>query len=383
MVFNDAYHAYAVDIASPANIDLLAVSGMLASACFLWSGRTGWFLAAALFTYFTRPTGLMFLLLLGIGIAVADRRDRGARIWVTAVAVTAVIVLAAVYNLVLDPSGMGNIADRLKMLRFDDYGRLLFLVVPAGILTPIALFMLPAHDAISRSLTLVTLGYFAFFYVVAFVVLHHFTPAMVLPLVVFWRVVLRGSCRPVVTGATAAAAAVALVMVQPRCYLIDRTMRTIGHTARYEIGNYDGSYVRYREAFEQKGLFDSLFRPWYQVENPSAELIGSAWLLVHYSARGDTPAINYIVRSAREPAPAGFTRVADNGTGAVYVKDAGRWERDRYSPPRTDCRSPSLEIPKETIHERWGAPAGNYTVDLQWKLQRVMGWLQHLREQYD
>jgi hypothetical protein len=260
-------------------------------------------------------------------------------------------------------------------LQFNDYGRLLFLLVPAGILPPVALFLLRSHDYISRSLTVITLGYFTFFYIVAFVVLHHFLPAMVLPVIVFWRVVLRGSWKPFLVGTAAVAAVAALVTVQPRCYLIDRTMRNIGRVTDYGIGSYYGRYAEYREAFDQKNLLDSLFPPWHKVEDPATELIGSPWLLVHYAAKGSAPDINYVVRRSVEPEPPGFTRIADNGAGAVYVKDTARWQQDRNSPPRTDCRSPVLEIPKETVYRRFGEPAGNYTVDMKWVVRRIKQFL--------
>ena len=267
---------------------------------------------------------------------------------------------------------MGNIKSRLEFLRFDDYGRLLFMLVPAGIIPPVALFLLRSHDSISRSLTVITLGYFAFFYMVAFVVLHHFLLAMVLPLAVFWRVMLRQSRKPVIVSITIAAACVAMFMVQPRCYVIDRTMQIIGQATSYEIGDYNGKYASYLEAFKQKGLLDSLFRPWYYVEDHSAELIGSSWVLIRYAAQRNSSTTNYIVRPSDQQPPPGFTKVADNGTGTVYVKDAERWWQDRHSPPRTDCRSPVLEIPKETIHSRWGIGAGSYSLDLRWRLQRAL-----------
>jgi hypothetical protein len=372
MALNDAYHAYAVDIASPANIDLLAVAGMVAATYFVWAGRPGWFLAFATFTFLTRPTGLMFLGLLGIGIAVSVARDKGARLRIVGLALIGCILITIAYNQALDPSNMGNIMSRLRFLRFDDFGRVLFMFIPAGILPPFALFLVRDHDSISRTLTLITFGYLAFFYVVAFVALHHFTPVMVLPLVVFWRVVVRGPWRPVLVGATVVAAAVALALVQPRCYMIDRTMRTLGHATDYKIGQYDGEYAEYREAFEQKGLLDSLFRPWHQVEDPSTEFFGSSWLHIRYAAQPTTTDINYVVQPLDDPEPTGFTTIAANDIGAVFVKDLDRWHRDQRTPPRTDCRSPVLELPTETLYRRWGEPAHNYSVDMRHILQRVI-----------
>ncbi len=375
MVFNDAYYAYAVDIASPANIDLLAVSGMLAAAYFLWAKKPGWCVGFAMLAYFTRPTGLLFLVLLGAGIAVSTSRHKGIRLRTVAIALAGCIVLAVLYNELLSPSNMGNILSRLRLLRIDDYGRLLFLLIPAGIIPPFALFYTRAHDSLSRSLTVITAGYLAFFYVVAFVALHHFTPVMILPLAVFWRVVARSPSRPIIIGATVVAAAVALALVQPRCYMVDRTMRSLGHATDYKIGLYDGGYAEYREAFDQKSLLDSLFRPWHQVEDPATELVGSPWLQIRYAAQRDTSDINYIVQPLHDPDPAGFMKIADNGVGAVFVKDLDRWHRDRYTPPRTDCRSPVLELSKETLYRRWGEPAHNYSIDMRSILQRAIDLL--------
>ena len=379
--FNDTYHAYSTDIASPANIDLLAMAGMLAMLYFFWNREWGWFLFAAMFTHVTRPTGLMLLGLLGIAVFLLDRDSLVRRLGVIALAIGFMLFWTVAFekgvpriaDIVID-SGAGEVAGRFRYLRFGHLQRLLWVIIPAGIVPVLALPMFRKQDAISRSLVLMTTLYFLFFFVIAFTALHHFAPAMLFPIVVFWRLALKSPATGRRAAVVTAAAAVALVLSLPRSMALDRTMRPIGQATVWNVGDYGGSYEAYRLAYDHKGLLLELFPPFWEVPDPAAEFIGSPWLQIRYSRHGPVgPETNYAVQPVADPAPAGFTRLAADSVAALYVRDLDRWRADRYQARDTEWQSPALRVRREVLFWMLGVEAGTYDIDVRRVLERVRG----------
>ena len=375
--YNDTYHPYSADISSPANIDILAVLLFIGMAYFLWSSQPSWFLAVSALGYLTRPTALMVLVLLGLGSLLSVHGRRSRIIWAGAVLVLCFAV-AAIYERGVVPllgnieEESGEIRHRLRYLRWDDFQRLLFLVVPSGILPALSLFMMRFQDAISRSLTFLTVAYFAFFYFVAFIALHHFAPVMVLPIIVYWRILINWRPQGLIVATSMLAAVCAIYLSLPRRWDIDRRMRAIGYSSEYRVGNYKGSFHEAWEALRGRWVVNHLFRPHYSVADPSRELISAPAVQLHYSSLRPTGSfINYIVQPVSAPSPEGFTFVGENPWLSVWVKDFERWQRDRFGSFPIDFRSPLYHIPKETLFRHWGAPAGNYNIDLTVLLRQV------------
>jgi hypothetical protein len=374
--YSNSYHPYFADIASPANLDVLAVTLMATMVYFLWGRRTALLVVAAVLTAFDRPTGVLFLGLLSVGTVLSHRWSDVPRLVQAllplVIAGVASVVAGAIYERGVVPSlGLpledpgSQIGWRLRYLTFDDFGRLAYLVVPSGIIPAFTLLALPRLDRESRVLALALLGYFAFFYVRAFVALHHFAPIMILPIVVSWRLVLEQRPNAGRTGAVAAAAIVAIVLSMPRSLEVNRTMREIGAATVYEPGDYLGSWDQYREAFDAKDVLDSIFRPYWDVSDPSVELIGSPWVHVHYASTAASEGVpkRYAVLREGSPPPVGFLRVADVGATA-FVLDSASWDADRYAPRRTAFGSVLYAIDRETLFTRFGIEAENYSLDL-------------------
>jgi hypothetical protein len=375
MSYNASYDSYFADIAAPTAFETLTVLCMVGAAYFLWTGQRAWFLLFGVLGYLARPTGLLFLVLLGLAVAVSTRENLRPRLVQVGAAIGLCLVVLVAYEKVYVPwatggAGMGyrtaSILSRLQYLKLDDLSRALYVLVPAGILPGLSLLAFRRHDPVGRSLAVVSVAYFLFFYLQAFIALHHFVPVMILPLVVFWRVVLRRKVSWWPVGLAAVSAVLALWASLPRHFIVDRTTREIGRTTLYRIGNYGGKYADHRTAIERQPLLFSLFAPDWEVRDPSHELIGSPLGIIHYSVRpaGSGSDINYIVQPVADPPPAGFTRVAEDGAGVVYVKDLERWRRDRFRSLRTDFRSPIYDIPRETLFRHWGVRMKTYTINL-------------------
>jgi len=373
MIFSDTYHPYSTDVASPANIDLLAVGGMLSTAYFFFEKNRRWTIAFAFLTHLTRPTGVMFLVLLGLASLIATRRDLRWRVVTLAAALVLCLVWTVTYEEVVAPligvpieAGTLTIARRLRFLRFDDVRRFLWVIVPAGILPAMSFFEYRALDESARVLLLVGVAYFLFFYILAFTALHHFAPVMVIPVVLFWRLRLRRERSGPWVSASALAAVTALILSLPASLVVDRKMRQLGSVTEYRIGDYSGDFDAYRLAYRHKNILNELFRPVWQVEDPATEMVGSPWVQIHYAATSGSPddSINYLVIPTVADPPPGFTPLTSDSTAALYVRDIARWERDRRTPPGTDFPSPVYRVPKETLFPIWGIAAGAFSLDL-------------------
>lgn len=377
--FNNAYHPYFADIASPANLDILAVTLMAMTVYFYFADALMALVISALLTSFTRPTGVLFLGLLGIGtLVVFQLRDRR-KLLLLAIAITVSVAAAAVYEKGIVPALGLQIEDpgaqigwRLRYFSFFDFRRVAYLLVPSGVLPALALFAWPKLDRRSKALSVALLGYFAFFYVRAFVGQHHFAPIMVLPLIVLWRALILRERSERWIAAVGIATVAAIVLSLPRSFAVNRVMREVGKVTEFEPGDYFGDWRGIGEAFGAKDVLYSLFPPYWDVEDPGQELIGSPWVQVHYASQPKSPGTQatYVVRSSASPAPDGFLRVAEANGAVAYVRDSGLWSRQRYQQQRTDFASPLFELPRETLFPRLGVPAGNFSLDLRAVLGR-------------
>jgi hypothetical protein len=381
MSFNASYDVYFADIASPAAFETLTVVCMLASIYFLWSGQDLWFFYFALLGYLSRPTGLMVLGLAGVSIAFCAReRLQGCLIRI-AVALGMCLVVGFLYEKVVVPSVAGtsmigysssSVIARFHFLNLDDFSRINFALFPSGILPFMSLFALRWQDSLGRVLSVLTVMYFAVFYVPAFVALHHFVPVMIFPLVVFWRLYLFhvDHLRRIVLPAAAVAAGVSLWLSLPRHFEINRIHREIGQATDYRVAEYSIDYRKINHA----DLMLKLVSPDWDVKDPFQELVASPYTIIFYALKpkDSHSNINYIVQLLREPPPSGFTKIADDGVAGLYVRDLQQWQKDRFRSLRTDYQSKLYYIPRTTLFPHWGVREGKYSVDL---LVQLGSWL--------
>ena len=259
----------------------------------------------------------------------------------------------------------GSILDRVRYLTFTDVRRVLFLVVPGGILPAFALLFWRRQDPLARQLTLFCVLYFLFFYVQAFVSLHHFVPVMVLPVVVYWRIALTGNARwPV--GAAVFAAAVSLVLSLPRSFPADRPTRELGRAIDVRVGNLNGDWPAYRDALQARLGIRLLFHPEWEVADAARERVGDALGMLYYASGTRTAAdtVNYVIQLEGAATPEGFTGVGIQRGLAMFVRDTARWRHDRETRPSTDFRSALYRIPRSTLYKFLGLQAHAYQVDL-------------------
>lgn len=383
LAFSASYSPYSADIALPATQDTLLMAVFVG---FVWahlSERTGWtaFFAAA--TYASLPSGL---LLLGgfLVLRVATERPRPKAALVRGFAVlSACFVAAAIAPHLLQALGLprpgveyasGGLARRFLRLQFTDVGRILFAALPAGIVPFAALFLRKPQDAPARALTLLTLGYFLFFYVQAHISLHHFVPAMVLPWIVYLRAddkgPLGGPVRRGVIGSAGAAVALFLVMpASARPYTepgrIGRTL--IDATPGYESGD--------PAAFDRALLLKDLFPLPFDVKVPADGLGVSPTVWPYYAARpsGERGEPVYRIQPIEAPVPVGAAVRVEGEGQRLLVLDPERAAADMGTRPPTETGARLLRVPRGLLFEGLPLEGGPPILDLR-------AWLRGLRD---
>jgi hypothetical protein len=374
MVFSASYTPYSADASSPAAFDTLTILCIAGTILFLWENRIGWLLGFALLGCFARPTSLMVLGLLGIGAVVLAPAERRGQLLRLGLAMAVCLAASVLYEKVYVPRAAhglgvgyasGSILDRLRFLTLTDIRRVLFLVVPGGILPAVALLAWRRQDPLARQLTMLCLLYFLFFYPQAFIALHHFVPVMILPIIVYWRVALAGQARwP--AGAAVVAGALSLVLSLPRSTAMERSTRAIGQVTEIRVGNLNGEWPAYRAALDaRRGVGQFFPREWDEAD-PARERVGGLLGVLYYSSRtrAGADSINYVIQSAGAAPPPGFSSVGVDRGLAAFVRDTASWRHDRETPPTTRFRSALYDIPRSTLHRFIGIKAHAYQIDL-------------------
>jgi hypothetical protein len=313
--------------------------------------------------------------MLAVGVFAVERDWRSPRLRnsLLGVAVTAVVIV--VHSVATGSTGADDGAmSRVRYLRFDDWTRLRYLVVPAGVIPAFSFFTWRRMDATSRALSLLALAYFAFFYCMASYSLHHFAPAMLLPLVVFWRETAR---RESVTGsrwrlAVASGAVAAIALAMPRSFAVYRDNRRLAADLSYEVGDYRGTFETMSRAFEGRRAVATLFESAFLLDPQSARL-ADPLALIHYAAASGNPKerARYVVRDSGAPPPVGTMAEATVTGVTLHVRDVDSWQRERLAAPGPAPRSRFYNVPRTSLFKHLTLEAGLATLDVRGVLSRL------------
>jgi hypothetical protein len=312
--------------------------------------------AFALLAYFTSPAGAI---LIGLWLVAAALFLRPIA-WRTLALASAVLVGAVILGRVLPAlqSGLGQpqpglehstggLTRRLLDLQWRQWRRVLFVVIPGGILPALTLLLWPRLDRVARTLAAVTVAQFGFFYLQRRTSLHYFAPAMILPLAVCWRA-LPDLDRRWATPVALAAAAVALVISLPANRSPHLAARAIGARIDDRLGGYDEGDPR---VFQRSELLSELFHRDSHGAVPAREYGGSplSWIYYAHRAPGADPA--YVLQSETDRPPPGGRLVAARDAAALYVVDEAAFQRDRTA--RLPVHIAAVyQLPKQTLFAR-------------------------------
>jgi hypothetical protein len=353
--YSATYDPYSADFALPATQDTLTVVCFLAFVLAAIEERWAWMALYAGLTYISLPSGAM-LMALWLGAMAAAWKPRPWRtISVCGLTLAGCMVLAAIVPRLLAavhlpaPGGeYGGVEmlGRFAFLQWTDVRRLAFVALPTGVLPACALIAWRAQDRLSRCLTLVTLAYFAFFFVQARSTFHHYVPAMLLPLVVFWRldVIAHPRWRTVVLATGGIAGAASLWLSLPIHTLPNLAARIIGSSIDDRLDGYATSEAA---AFRRSTLLHELFP--YDLESsvPSGSYGGSplAWNYYAHQGAGSRATANYVLQPAAA-STVGMRAVATDGEATLYVRSESAWAAHRAVRPPTPAGAAVYTIPR-------------------------------------
>ncbi len=378
MAFSATYSPYSADIALPATQDTLLMVCFLGAMDAYWRAESGWLGLFAALTYVSLPNGLIllgFLLVADLCVTRPVPWRQGGRLAITIIA--CVIGAGVAARLIAasgapGPGGEYGLVGILKyfaFLQFTDWSRLVLIAVPAGILPFLTCFRWSILDRQGRAMVLVTIAYFLFFYVQAHIALHHFVPAMLLPVTVALRA-LSAELRSMRRWSLAwgGAATIALVLSLPRAFVVHLDGREVGASVNLDLGDYAASSP---ELFRHTTLLDQLFPYDWDPRVPSESYGGSPLVWNRYASHGAIAATaNYRMQREDAPAPEGMHRVAADSGAVLYVRDMARWAEDQARRPPTPAGSATYYVPRGILFRGVPNTDGPTIIDVVATLER-------------
>lgn len=371
-VYSGGYHVYFGDSPMPAARETLSLVVFLGYILFFIEFRPWLFVATGVMAHLVIPTGGLWLLMWPVAVFLTWRPIPWQRLFSAA----GVLVVAGAISVILpkiigilhlpfpgDEFGSDNIVTRLRFVSFEDWSRFAFWAVPAGILPALFLLTWRTQDRISRALTLLTLAYFLFFYVQAYrVLLHHFIPAMIPPMIVMWRSPLMQDSRFAnpLRGLAAVLLIVSAWASWPEMKL-HTFERTIGQHILTEGPDFDvaerGDGDRW-PGFSQKGLdvahvlLGDLFKMTYGEDDPKTRYYGAPLVWWYYSQfpRPEGQVINYIVKPLDRAKPEDGTPVQTHEGYGLFIRDMALYQSHADTKLPVDTGAAIYVTPRTVIY---------------------------------
>jgi hypothetical protein len=374
MAFSATYNQYAADIALPAAQDTLEIVCFLGTILAFIKHDRPWQFFFVVLNYFSLPDGVPLIGFWLLAVLLIWRPRPWRQVLEVAVALLVCFLAAGVLGRILTwlnlppPGGEYGAMALLRhfaWLQFTDWRRLAFMVVPGGILPAVALVAWKGQNQVARALTLVTIVYFMFFYLSAYIVLHYFVPGMILPLVIFWQHdwVADPRHRHIVLASAGVAGLLALWLALPANPSPDNSGRLVGAAVEDRIGGYDQIDPA---VFKRSDLLYNLFPVDWDPRVPSPSYGGSALVWNYYAHQPGRSAAdtNYVFQQANDPAPVGARLVIQDQGVALYVLNEKTWARHLAQRPPTPAGSPIFQIPRGIIFRSVPLTQGPPIVDV-------------------
>lgn len=335
--YTSTYEPYLTDLAEPSATDTLWILLFLLATWALFTGRQMLFIVVALANFGSSPGGTLLLLaLVGVLVVFPPAEGRG-RLRPVIVVLAIATVLAALHWLIVVRGMMdgaknqfdgGNLLSRLVPPDPFQFHRFAFLILPCGIVPAVWMIFVRKRALVPWLLTGVCVAYFLVIYAQSWAGIHQFTPVMILPLVVFWRMRLTNAAPRAPLPVVWAGIAVAAFLSTPKHFEISQGARTVGLATDYRVGDYHASL---ESAGAARVLYFDVLREDYRICYPEQPWGADAFALVHYANRDKPPGneINYVVQTKTASAPPGFSHLATRGDHTVYVKDHAKWQQHR------------------------------------------------------
>jgi len=370
-IYSGGYHAWFGDSPMPAARETLAMVCFMGYILAFIEDRRALMIAAGVMAHLSIPTGGLWLLLWPIAVVLVWRplpRERLVWAGVTLAVAAAISVLGPVLVKLAglpipgDEFSAEGVIQRLRFVAFTDWNRFAFLALPAGILPAVSLLLWKRQDRVWRALTLLTVAFFLFFYLQGYrVLLHHFIPAMIPPLVVLWRQ--DWMERPMARGLAGLLILLSAWLAWPRdmgMHAHDRAFAAFIATEgpRYaSVEPLDGERFR---GFDPKALdtfhelFGQLLPIGYGENEPGERFFGAPLVWWYYSEYPKVPdqVVNYVLKPLADATPTDGTLFASHDGYGLYIRDMALFEAHKAQKLPIDTGAPLLATPRPVIFGR-------------------------------
>jgi hypothetical protein len=385
IIYSGGYNPYFGDSPMPAARETLSIAMFLGYVLAYAQDRLAMMVMLGLMASVTIPTGGLWLGLVTLaGWLVWSPRDvrrtRGSLMVVVLAVAVSVAVPAIIGMLHLPYPGEGEfgikaIINRLRYVALTDWERFLFLIVPCGTVPAAMLLTWRRQDALSRLLTLATAAFFLFFYLQGYrVLLHHFAPIMLAPVVVLWRspLVREGALALPMRVATALGLAASLWLVWPAEMKVHGFDRQIGDFIEVTGDRFDtaprGPGDRFRGFSIQAintahELLGQLFPIGYTDQAAKDRFYGAPLVWWFYSEfpKADGQAINYRIKPVIDAAPSDGTLLAEHDGYGLYIADQALYDAQRATRLPTDTGAAIFVVSRDQMFGK-GAQSGDRLV---------------------
>lgn len=380
MAFSATYDPYLADIASPFAQDVEHLAFFLGFILALLRSDSLMMALCLVLTCLSSAGGTLCIVLTLVSAALVLRvRPWKSIAWAAVCSAslalllgTAAAILAARgAPLAQAEHGLAQLIVKFRYIQLTDWRRIFsFLVLPTGILPAVVLAACwRRFDDVARLIACFTLLYFSVFYVQLFTSQHYYVPAMVLPLIPFWRSAV--SRRPWAVPAVVLGSFVGLLAAWPDHPRPVTASREVGRHLENRVGGYEPMAA---EAFLSSELMDAaLPYDWYQGV-PTRTFGGSPLAWNYYAQRPRGPGIPtyYVIQPASGPAPPGARLHARRHGYHLYILDEQGWSRHRALAPSSPAGSSFFAVrPRNLMFFGADARGGPPVLDL----KLVFDWL--------
>ena len=300
-MYNTSYDPYSADMATPMAREMLLMTCYFGFIQFFLEARIRLTVVFIGLTAVAVPSGLPLLAFWGIASGLLMRPFPTRMLIVLVTAVLVCVILSVGVPMLLAASGQpvpggefsgDGIIDRLKYVTLHQYHRLAYIILPVGILPALSLLFFKHQDWFARALTLIVLMYFGLFYFQAYrILLHHFIPAILIPVIVMWRfeVLHKLTNGRLVASVVSASLIAALAMSLPSSFKIHTHAKAFAKSMHMvdEAPSFDDEIRRLGESHDQ---IAEMVSPFTCNSTPDSQFYIAPGPMYYYAQRGAYPA---------------------------------------------------------------------------------------------
>ena len=366
LVYSATYNPYMADMSMPGVMDLLVL--VFAFAAYTAHARRErvWLASMVLLGLMTSPAALTMFGFMLLAVFATTRPLPWRRTLFEGLGLLGCMVLLSGLGWVFQALGtpapggehgvIGLLRENYSVVSVVSVERFLYVVLACGIYPLWCFVVWRRADALARALMLVAIAQFAMYYVMGAAALHYFVPAMVLPVIAFWRVHGSGvGPRPLALCWTGAAVCVFAAL--PASTAIHGATREIGE--QIEVVGYEPDDPAALDAsLALFGLFQRMSHPSVPERRYGGPPIGWLYYALFTREPGTEPVYG-LVRGGQATAREGL-RIDEQGEAEARVYDEEAWRRMQTARPRSSLGRSVFLVPRAKLFafratETWGA----------------------------